>query len=275
MNTILYTIPNVVSARVVARPSKTIKSPYVADLNLDANDTPCLGHTAGLGCGGLANAGAHVWMTPTAGNKCDYRMVLSRTYTNSTPVFVGIFPKLAEELVANALRLNCIPTLANTSSVRRETSIHIEGEVHSRFDFSGVDETGREFVLEVKSVPLAHEVVESGNDGTATINSNRAYFPDGYRKHKTDTVSERALKHVRELQRVLELQNKRTILCFVVQRDDVDAFETSPSDPQYRDAVREAHKNGVEVIVLHVKWTVTPNNEAVATCMSSTLPIYL
>lgn len=281
MTTVLYSITNLVQARIVARPSKLIKSPYVADMTLNDTTTSALGHTAGLGCGGLANAGACVLAMPTPGNKCDYRILLSRTYSTHipTPIYVGIYPKLAEDLVANALTLNCIPTLQNTSAVRRETAIHIDGEVHSRFDFSGVDETGRGFVLEVKSVPLAHDVIENING--AITNTVRAYFPDGYRKHKTDTVSERALKHVRELQRVFELQRQRAILCFVVQRDDVYGFETAPTDPQYRDAVREAHKNGVEIIVLHVKWDVTRNDTqdntytATATYITHPLPIYL
>jgi sugar fermentation stimulation protein A len=279
MNT-LYVIPNMVQARVVSRPSKSIKSPYVADMTLANTDTNCLGHTASLGCGGLANSGATVYAIPTEGNKCDYRIMLSRTQspTCSTPTIVGIFPKLAEDLVERALTQNCIPTLQNISWYRRETAIHIEGEVHSRFDFSGADETGREFILEVKNVPLAHDVVEKIGDVVAK--SNRAYFPDGYRKSKTDTVSERALKHVRELQRVIELQHKRAILCFVVQRDDVDAFETAPSDPIYRDAVKEANAHGVEVIVLHVGWRVTQNEDgnthtATAVCLPSELRVIL
>jgi len=281
MTTILYTIPNLVQGTVQARPSKTIKSPYVADIMLDGETTTCLGHTASLGCGGLAHTSAKVLMIPTHGNKCDYRIVLSRVLSNNStiaPTYVGIYPKLAEELVENALHSNCIPMLQNTSCVRRETSIHIEGEVHSRFDFSGLDNTGREFVLEVKNVPLAHEAVENINNTVSK--TTRAYFPDGYRKNKNDTVSERALKHVRELQKLIELQRKRTILCFVVQRDDVEAFETAQTDPQYRNAVREANEHGVEIIVLHVKWNVTPNNTentytATAECITDPLPIYL
>ena len=47
----LYQLENLVEATVLKRPSKHIKTPYVADVIL--NNKEVLGHSPALGCGGL------------------------------------------------------------------------------------------------------------------------------------------------------------------------------------------------------------------------------
>jgi len=113
--------------------------------------------------------------------------------------------------------------------------------LNSRFDFMGIDQDNKRFILEVKSVPLCQDEV--------------AFFPDGYRKKKTDIISPRALKHIQELQQIKEMHpDYRTILCFVVQRSDATSFRISDNDPIYKDAVKEAITKGVEIIVLQIIW---------------------
>ena len=56
MTTILLKIDHLIEGTVVKRPSKFIKTPYVADIiPLDSNSGTILGHTASLGCCGLAD----------------------------------------------------------------------------------------------------------------------------------------------------------------------------------------------------------------------------
>ena len=52
----LHTLPTLIKATVVNRPSKTIKSPYVADIKLE-DGTTAMCHTPGLGCCGLVATG--------------------------------------------------------------------------------------------------------------------------------------------------------------------------------------------------------------------------
>jgi len=93
----------------------------------------------------------------------------------------------------------------------------------------------------VKSVPLCEK--------------NVAYFPEGYRKKKTDVVSPRALKHIQELQQIKESSPEyRTILCFVVQREDAQHFKISDNDIVYKEAFQLALSKGVECIVLKMIW---------------------
>ena len=84
MTNVLLQIPNLVKGYVMKRPSKHIKSPYVADVVLCDSNTEIIAHTAALGCCGLADMGAQVLMTVTpeakSGNKtqkCSHRIYLS------------------------------------------------------------------------------------------------------------------------------------------------------------------------------------------------------
>jgi DNA-binding sugar fermentation-stimulating protein len=44
-------------------------------------------------------------------------------------------------------------------------------------------------------------------------------------------------------------------MCYVIQRTDVNQFQPSIIDPEYRQAVKEAVEAGVEIITLVIKWT--------------------
>lgn len=313
-NVILHSIPNVITGTVIKRPSAVCKSPYVADIQQIQTSSPLspvlssslssslslqsiVAHAPALGCCGLSDANhsvvcSQIPTTKTTQKTCSHRIELAiHTNVLGNTVFVGINPKLAETIVEKALCHNRIQCLKHVQSYSRETTF-----LNSRFDFSGVDADGRQFVLEVKNVPLADVVdvtkkerkaIEKENRSTKNItntaNTNNttntmiAYFPDGYRKtlKEDEVVSERALKHIKELQELKQTSNNiRTILCFVIQREDVAQFQPSKIDAIYRTAVYEAWRAGVEVITLQTKWRI--NNKGAAICeylSSCELPI--
>jgi DNA-binding sugar fermentation-stimulating protein len=274
----LLKIDNLIPGTVVKRPSKFIKTPYVADiipldLNLNASNNSTgsiLGHTASLGCCGLADVGATVLMAPViVKNKpknkdklsCEYRVYLSVIKERNTDIVVGIHPKLAEDLTESALKNNMFSKLQNVKKYKREIKMYLEGKVDSRFDFAGIDENNIPFIMEVKNVPLAdyEDITAKDRKGKCyddcEINSKVAYFPDGYRKKSADPVSPRALKHIRELTLIKRESKTRCIMCYVIQRTDVDRFQPSIIDPEYREAVKIAIEAGIEIITLVVKWT--------------------
>ena len=288
MTNVLLHIPNLVKGYIAKRPSKYIKSPYVADVVVCDTNTEVIAHTAALGCCGLADMGAQVLMTLTpeakSGNKtqkCSHRIYLSilndrRSSKNENKVIIGINPKIAETLVENALKQNMLLNLQNVKSYRRETTIYVENQIDSRFDFTGIDENGIPFIMEVKNVPLAdYEDLPLQERGKIDLtgrdwNSKIAYFPDGYRKKITDTISPRALKHICELKKIKEMSKTRCIICFVIQRDDVNRFQASVVDPEYRNALKTAFDSGVEVVTLVIKW----HENGVAELVKQNLPIY-
>jgi DNA-binding sugar fermentation-stimulating protein len=128
-------------------------------------------------------------------------------------------------------------------------------------DFSGIDENGMRFIMEVKNVPLADYEDITAKDrkkkcyDDRDVNSKVAYFPDGYRKKSTEPISPRALKHIQELTLIKKESITRCIMCYVIQRSDVSCFQPSIIDPCYRQAVKEGIEAGVEIITLVVRWT--------------------
>lgn len=140
-----------------------------------------------------------------------------------------------------------------------EKLLSIKDKIDSRFDFTGVDQNGIPFIIEVKNVSLAdYEDVTAKERAKMDFrdrefNSKVAYFPDGYRKKTTDPVSPRALKHIRELT-LIKKNPMRCIMCYVIQRTDANRFQPSVIDPEYRNAFKEAIEAGVEIITMVVSW---------------------
>ena len=269
----LYELDPLIEVNIVKRPSRHIKTPYVADILYKNKEY--LAHTPALGCCGLSDNGSNVLVGASKNkkSKCDYSVYLSKFSDNVHPtsyIYVGIHPKLAEHLAENALKQNLLSKLQNIRSYKRETQIYIENKIHSRFDFSGIDENGCPFLMEIKNVPLADyedlpwKERKKKDYSHRAFNSKVAYFPDGYRKTVKDTVSPRALKHVQELSKIKSMSRTRCLLCFVIQRNDVALFQTSIIDPQYRDAVKEAYGNGVEIFAMVVEWS--PDGKAMFIC---------
>jgi DNA-binding sugar fermentation-stimulating protein len=255
-------IEGLVEGQIVKRPSKLIKSPYVGDAII--NNQEFLAHTAALGCCGLCETGSTILFAPMKNKddptKCMYSAQLAIINEKNNEIIIGIHPKLAEELTEKCLTNNYLSILKNVKAYKRETVIYVENKVDSRFDFSGIDENGVPFIMEVKNVPLAdyEDICAKDRKGKCyddrEYNTKVAYFPDGYRKKSSDPVSPRALKHIRELTLIKKESKTRCIMCYVIQRTDVDRFQASVIDPQYREAVKLAVDAGVEIITLVVEW---------------------
>ncbi len=271
---LLFKIDNLVEGEIIKRPSKYIKTPYVADVmpEYSENGKEILAHTASLGCCGLSDKGTKILMASLPKNNkikkyknknqlsCSHRVYLSIFKEKNREIIIGIYPKLAEQIVESSLKKNFLSKLKNIKSFKKETTIYVEGKVDSRFDFTGIDCNGIPFILEVKNVPLADYEDITAKDrknkcyDDRDINSKVAYFPDGYRKKSTDVVSPRALKHIEELTLIKKESITRCIMCYVIQRDDIDRFQPSIIDMKYREAVKNAINSGVEIITLVVSW---------------------
>ena len=284
----LYKLNDLILVKIKSRPSKVCKTPYVADIELE-DGTIVQAHCASLGCCGLCEKDCYVYASPMKSNcaqskskVCSYKIYLAHFYeekvisgqiiTNNQ--LIGIDPKLAETLVENALTQNYLKTLTHIKTYKREVCL-----LNSRFDFAGIDEHGKYFVLEVKNVPLADyadvssterkKMIKNGDFANLDINKKISYFPDGYRKKKGEVVSERALKHINELAEISHSKIFRPIICFVIQRTDVSSFQASLLDPIYKAAFNDAISQGVEVIVLVVSW----NAQGEASFVTCELPV--
>jgi len=284
----LHKLNDLVYVKVLSRPSKVCKTPYVADIELP-DGSIVQAHCASLGCCGLCEKDCYVYASPMKSNcvqskskVCSYKIYLARFYEEkvindisiNNNQLIGIDPKLAETLVENALTQNYLKTLTHIRTYKREVCL-----LNSRFDFVGIDNNGKYFVLEVKNVPLADyadvsstdrkKMIKHGEFAHIPINEKISYFPDGYRKKKGEVVSERALKHINELAEISHSKIIRPIICFVIQRTDVSSFQASLLDPIYKAAFNDAVAKGVEVIVLVVSW----NAQGEASFVTCDLPV--
>jgi len=272
MSVQLKQIP-LVNGVVVKRPSKNCKSPYVADVIIDGSELMC--HSPALGCCGLSDTNSCVLLSKIEKKNtkqvCEYKIELSHLSEGEHKIIIGINPKLAEEIAESALINNCVANLTNVISYKREITI-----MNSRFDFAGIDNNDKPFVMEIKNVPLADYVDVHKKDRKKydckdiPFNEKISYFPDGYRKKTTDVVSPRALKHIEELEKIAQ-SDVRAILCFVIQRNDVKHFQTSNVDLIYKEAVYKAWKNGVEINTIQVEW----NQSGICNFIRNDLPISL
>ena len=271
----LLQLQNIQEAYVLKRPSSISKTPYVADIKLTKNDYTTCCHTPSLGCCGMADAGSIVITTPIKSKKCisEYRAELSIFSDDKGSIVVGINPKLAEDIAEKCLQNNLFQHLTVESFGSQKTYMN------SRFDYAGIDNDGREFVLEIKNVPQADYIDTDKKErknykeviNNAKFDEKIAYFPDGFRKKSKDVISPRALKHIEELEMLTKTTNIRAILCFIIQRSDTNVFQTSHIDPIYREAVYKAWKNGVEIKTIQVEW----EKEGNCTYMRNDMPVLL
>jgi sugar fermentation stimulation protein A len=140
-------------------------------------------------------------------------------------VWVGVDTQLPNRLVELALSQGAIPGLDGYRRIRRERRMGARSRVDLLLDDG---EGGGRCYIEVKNVTL----VEDG----------LARFPDA--------VTTRGRKHLRELgERVAE--GHRAAMVYVVQRADGRRFAAAADiDPEYAEALLEAHEAGVEVFAV-------------------------
>lgn len=204
---------------------------FLADVEF-ADGSVITAHTPNTGSmAGCCTPGSRVWLRDTGSTTRKYRH--SWELVEARPgVMVGINTGLPPLLVREALAAGRIRTLAGYRDVRAEVKY---GRENSRIDLLLRAAHKPDCYVEIKNVTLAE--------------GRSAYFPDA--------VSERAAKHLRELEHVVKAGG-RGVIFFCVQRDDVR--EVRPADhidPAYGRALRRALTRGVEAIACAAR--VTPD----------------
>lgn len=196
---------------------------FLADVTLDdgtALTAHCPNTGSMLGC---QLPGSRVWLSRSDNPKRKYAYTWELVELDGG-VLVGINTGRSNALVREAIESGVIGELGGYDEIRAEVRY---GSENSRADFllSGSD---GDCYVEVKNV-------------TAAVQDGVAVFPDA--------VSTRGTKHLRELMGVVREAGKRAVLCFCVQRTDVDEVRPADDiDPVYGRTLREALAAGVEVV---------------------------
>jgi sugar fermentation stimulation protein A len=171
--------------------------------------------------------GREVMLSPADNPKRKTRYTWELIHLPST--WVGVNTLTANRLVAEAANDKRVPELGPFDKLLKEVKLG-----HSRIDFCLVRGEVSLF-LEVKNVTLV-------KDGTAL-------FPDA--------PTARGRKHLQALMDAIE-QGHRATMFYVVQRQDAQRFSPAAHiDPAYAQALRRAHRAGVNIIVYGAR--VSPN----------------
>ncbi|WP_005033619.1 DNA/RNA nuclease SfsA [Holophaga foetida] len=142
-------------------------------------------------------------------------------------VWIGVETGIPNKVVAEAARRDCLPGLPGLREVRTEVPY---GSERSRIDVWARDPEGRGVYIEVKNATLRL--------------GDQICFPDA--------VTERGLKHLRELQAMVR-EGHRAALVFFIHRGDGLSFDAARRiDPAYAAELDRAAGAGVEILPLRV-----------------------
>ena len=239
----LHTIPgNLIRATVVKRPSASIKSPYVADIQFE-DGTTALCHTPSLGCCGLVEKTRVVYVIPgNSGSKTAYTVQLAECSDSEGIYYVGIHP-----LVSQVAARQLLQEISNEATWKSEVKINAD----TRIDYVGTLPNNKKIYVEVKTAPVSLE-----NNLERPMRC--AIFPEGYRKKITDTISPRAVKHANTLKELLfQQETEACVLLYIVPRDDCNkGLIINPNDPIYNNAVVKANEAGVQIRAFSLKYNI-------------------
>lgn len=286
----LLDLGKLVRGTLVKRPSASIRSPYVADVSLQAakkaDGNLLLAHAPALDVGGMCVSGSEVYLSKRDGSgKTSHSIELVRgaPLTNKASdkgVLVGAHPRLGELVAQEVLKRGLLKdelklkdgwelsAVDNNISMKQQVTL---GD--SRVDFVltiSNKETTHQVVVEVKNVVCADYASgtepQKGNDNHCVVvapTSDRnkyqrsALFPWGRLGQKYNgkpVVSERAIKHIRNLQS-LSSDDVTTVVMFIINRSDCESIRACGERcPVFRDVLKEAVMSGVKAIGCRVRW---------------------
>jgi len=300
---------DIVVAKMLKRPSKRNRSPYVADVWLNREEREALAHVPNLDMGGKCIPGATLLLRPARdkkGNlvgkdavnpkygtpKCEFIAQLLRVDESALgyqPTYVGAHPTLGEKIAEQLVKRNLLgPDFPAVEDFSREVRNVAGTDMRADFVIRHRDPNLKPRILEVKTVVDTDYAASAAPDRNKCVYTSDAdpykragIFPWGNSNQKgpdgEKVVSARAIKHIRELTKVVSGDLKgpngeeydATVL-FVVIRDDAEHFrpnhEACPSFCKY---LRQAQDAGVQILAKQVRWG--EDNESVGKCFEGKL----
>ena len=226
--------PPLVEARLLRRYKR-----FLADMRL-ADGQEVVAHCPNPGAmTGLSGEGQRCWLR--FDDAPHRRLSWSWIFSQQGNSLVGVHTMMANQLAMEAIDNQSLDCFAGMSVLKKEPRLDDESV---RLDFLLRNQNGEPIYLEVKSVTLAQQ-----EDGRRV-----ALFPDA--------VTKRGTKHMKTLAS-LARQQKKSMVLFVIQRSDCDAFRSHDAlDAAYGASLREARTAGVHIVA--ASCMVTPERIALA-----------
>jgi len=217
----LFNFPPLIEARLIKRYKR-----FLVDVRLK-DGSVITAHCANTGAmTGCKPDNARVWLSLSDNPKRKYPYSWQLVELNNRSL-ACINTSLTNAVAKCAIEQQQIAELAHYAKITPEV---VYGSESSRIDFLLESETERCYV-EVKHVTLK-------------LDSGYGAFPDA--------VSIRGQKHLRELQQQVK-QGDRAVLLFLIMRTDINQITPADSiDAAYGKLLRQAIKNGVEVLAYKI-----------------------
>ena len=293
-------IVGITEGKILSRPSIKLALNTVSDVFITKDNTRVLAYTPSMSCDTLADAGRSVLVAPCLDDsnlfppeKRYTHAVFLSVYNDEegnpeTEQIIAINPKIAIELMESAIEKKLIAALQNVKQFKRNVPMKIENKIDSCFTFVGMCDDEIPFIMEVHNVPFAEynhgqaqqaqaqeaqpvqaqpvqaQAQEAQQAEKLDYDSKVAYFPE---KNNTNTIE--LLKVVRDLITIKSESNIRCMLGFVIERTDIERFEISKYNSEYRAVVKEAIDHGIDIIPLVISWT----KEGIAFFVTDELPV--
>ena len=261
----LIQFQNIIQLEVTQRPSKKVKSPYVADATNKYGDE-FLVHTPGLGLADQCLPGTKIFATPSKSksSKTDYiAQFVSINEKGYGQTLVGANPHTAELIGKEILKSNIWNPYPNYVLCNKKPE-HIDylGDIYLKAQ-------NKYIIIEMKNVICA-----SYNPNINKIDRRYVYYdnknpfrrsgiyPNGERSQKyrgKSVVSERSVRQIDSM--IKNKEKYQFAIVFLVNRGDCTAFKPNwPRDPIYSRKLVKPVKNGIDVYALGVDWTNTACN---------------
>lgn len=253
----LLSFNNLISGKIVNRPSKTIKSPYLADVKVKNKIT--MAHSPALGLCGYITTNSKVLMEEkdNKNRKTKYTIEMVEILTEKNKkIWLGANPIRSNQLFINLILKNKLLNFRNIVKYKQEFRF-----LNSRFDFY-LESKNKKYIVEIKNVPIVDFLKENApKDRKVALRDDKekrsAIFPDGYQYKKGDCVSPRAYKQLEDLIKIKEKYPEYIPCCiYMIMRNDVYSFKPNfKKDEKYSSKLLEAKKKGVIIKAFCIKTT--------------------
>ena len=261
----LIQFQNIKQLEILHRPSKKIKSPYVADaINKDGDEF--LVHTPGLGLADQCLPGSKIFATPSKNKSSKTDYIVQSVSVNEKDygkTIIGANPHTAELIGKEILKGSLWNPYLNFKVCNKKPA-HIKylGDIYLKAQ-------NRYIIIEMKNVICAsYDPNIKRVDRRYVFYDNKIPFrrsgiyPNGERSQKykgKSVVSERSVRQIDSM--IKDKEKYQFAIVFLVNRGDCTAFKPNwQRDPIYSRKLVKAVNNGINIHALGVNWTNTTCN---------------
>ena len=250
---------DIVQLKIVQRPSKVIRSPYVADA-IDKNGKTHLVHTPALSLADQCITDSQIFATPTKSinSKTNFTAQSVMLHDNGYgKTIIGANPYTAELIVKKIIQKKLWnPYPKYKICEKKPRHIDYLGDIYLKAE-------DKYIIMEIKNVICAtyNPKLRKADRKYVYLDYNQPYhrsgiYPNGEKTQKYNGESVVSKRSIRQLDQMIKNKHKyHFILVFLVNRDDCSLFKPNwQRDPIYSKKLVEAVNNNIDAHALKVGW---------------------